>query len=137
MAEELRWALIVISVFVIGGLLIHGLWSVRKKDNPEVTQQDRVEPNEPTPSVEDTPEPVVQERDEPEFGDLSFSAENDQLKLAVQDSQKQRMADLSLGKDSMLDVQVTQRLLLNAPSYQGKAGLDTAVISTRQPLGSL
>ena len=66
-----------------------------------------------------------------------LSAENDQLKLAVQDSQKQRMADLSLGKDSMLDVQVTQRLLLNAPSYQGKAGLDTAVISTRQPLGSL
>ncbi len=33
MAEELRWALIVISVFVIGGLLIHGLWSVRKKDS--------------------------------------------------------------------------------------------------------
>ena len=31
MAEELRWALIVISVFVIGGLLIHGLWSVRKR----------------------------------------------------------------------------------------------------------
>ena len=66
-----------------------------------------------------------------------LSAENDQLKLAVQDSQKQRMADISLGKDSMLDVQVTQRLLLNAPSYQGKAGMDTAVISTRQPLGSL
>ena len=66
-----------------------------------------------------------------------LSAENDQLKLAVRDSQQQRMADLSLDKDSMLDVQVTQRLLINAPSYQGQAGMDTAVVSTRQPLGSL
>jgi general secretion pathway protein N len=34
----------------------------------------------------------------------------------------------------MLDVQLTQRLLLNVPSYEGKAGLDTYVISSRQPL---
>lgn len=66
-----------------------------------------------------------------------LSAEKEQLKLAVQDGQKQRMADLSLDKSNMLDVQITQRFLLNAPSYQGKAGMDTAVVSTRQPLGSL
>ena len=37
MAEQLRWVLIIISVVVIGGLLIHGLWSVRKKDAPRNT----------------------------------------------------------------------------------------------------
>lgn len=59
---------------------------------------------------------------------------NQQLKLAFRDAQQQRMADLALDKTLMLDVQITQRFLLNAPSYQGKAGLDTAVISTRQPI---
>ena len=44
------------------------------------------------------------------------------------------MANLLLDKDLMLDVQLTQRLLLNIPSYDGKAGLDTYVVSTRQPL---
>jgi len=34
----------------------------------------------------------------------------------------------------MLDVQLTQRLLLNVLSYDGKAGLDTYGISARQPL---
>jgi general secretion pathway protein N len=34
----------------------------------------------------------------------------------------------------MLDVQLTQRMLLNVPSYEGKAGFDTYVISSRQPL---
>lgn len=76
MAEELRWALIVISVFVIGGLLIHGLWSVRKKDNPDVEQQERVEPNEASAETSESSQPYSQERDEPEFGDLSFTAEN-------------------------------------------------------------
>lgn len=66
-----------------------------------------------------------------------FNTDKDNLKMQVRDSQKQRMADLTLGTDGMLDVQLTQRFLLNAPSYQGKAGLDTAVISTRQPLNSL
>ncbi len=32
MADELRWVLVLISALVIGGLLIHGLWSVRKKE---------------------------------------------------------------------------------------------------------
>jgi len=44
------------------------------------------------------------------------------------------MANLVLDPDMMLDVQLTQRLLLNVPSYDGKAGLDTYVISSRQPL---
>lgn len=44
------------------------------------------------------------------------------------------MANLLLDANIMLDVQLTQRLLLNIPSYDGKAGLDTFVISSRQPL---
>ncbi|PRD19960.1 UNVERIFIED_CONTAM: zipA [Trichonephila clavipes] len=76
MAEELRWALIVISVFVIGGLLIHGLWSVRKKDSPDTPSVERVEPNETTSEVQEPATAKPQERDEPEFGDLSFSAES-------------------------------------------------------------
>lgn len=63
--------------------------------------------------------------------------EKEKLKVLLRDSQQQRMADISLGNDAMLDIQITQRLLLNSPTYQGKAGLDTAVISTRQPLSSL
>ncbi|WP_105255054.1 cell division protein ZipA [Pseudoalteromonas sp. T1lg75] len=42
MAEDLRWVLILISAVVIGGLLIHGLWSVRKRsqgvDNSAATK---------------------------------------------------------------------------------------------------
>ena len=46
------------------------------------------------------------------------------------------MANLAFDQNLMLDAQLTQRLLLNVPSYEGKAGLDTFVISTRQPLFS-
>ena len=41
---------------------------------------------------------------------------------------------LELDQNLMLDVQLTQRLLLNIASYNGKAGLDTYVVSSRQPL---
>lgn len=66
-----------------------------------------------------------------------LNAEKEKLNLMVRDSQKQRMAEMVIGADGMLDVQITQRFLLHSPTYQGKAGLDTAVISTRQPLASL
>lgn len=85
MAEELRLVLIVISVFVIGGLLVHGLWSVRKKDSPEVAPTERVEPMQDTPSH--TPvepkEPVVTQRDEPQFGELNFDANEPQIDTSV------------------------------------------------------
>ena len=60
--------------------------------------------------------------------------ENGQLQIDVRDQQSQKMANLSLDPNLMLDVQLTQRMLLNVPSYQGKAGLDTYVIGSRQPL---
>lgn len=59
-----------------------------------------------------------------------------QLNIDVRDQQRQKMINLALDKDLMLDVQLTQRFLLNVPSYNGKAGLDTFVVSTRQPLAS-
>ncbi|MGO2012258.1 cell division protein ZipA [Pseudoalteromonas sp.] len=80
MAEELRWVLIIISVVVIGGLLIHGLWSVRKKDAPMPSHSERVEPSESVAAVHDSEpktEPMMQERDEPQFGDINFSAEDE------------------------------------------------------------
>lgn len=58
------------------------------------------------------------------------------LILNVQDQRGQKMANISLDPSMMLDVQITQRLLLNVPSYSGKAGLDTYVVSSRQPLMS-
>ncbi|RXF04763.1 cell division protein ZipA [Pseudoalteromonas sp. PS5] len=65
MATELRWALIVISALVIGGLLIHGLWSVRKKgsekQSSEVSQEPKTQNSDKEP-------------DEPEIGEMTFSA---------------------------------------------------------------
>ena len=52
----------------------------------------------------------------------------------VRDAREQKMLNLQLDAELMMDVQLTQRLLLNIPSYDGKAGLDTYVISSRQPL---
>ncbi|RRS07727.1 cell division protein ZipA [Pseudoalteromonas sp. J010] len=65
MATELRWALIVISALVIGGLLIHGLWSVRKKgsekQSSEVSQEPKTQNSDKEPN-------------EPEIGEMTFSA---------------------------------------------------------------
>lgn len=56
------------------------------------------------------------------------------LQFDVRDAREQKMLNLQLDAELMMDVQLTQRLLLNIPSYDGKAGLDTYVISSRQPL---
>ncbi|WP_404340502.1 cell division protein ZipA [Pseudoalteromonas mariniglutinosa] len=77
MAEELRWVLIVISVFVIGGLLIHGLWSVRKRENSDEAADERVEPSQfSATSTASTEQPVSVNSDDPQIGDLSFSADD-------------------------------------------------------------
>lgn len=63
-----------------------------------------------------------------------LSADAGQLIIDVRDNRDQKMINIKLDPNLMLDVQLTQRLLLNVPSYEGNAGLDTYVISTRQPL---
>jgi cell division protein ZipA len=83
MAEELRWALIVISALVIGGLLIHGLWSVRKKETPEQTDN--------TPKPQPKVEPAASSTDnEPELGDMNFSAVDEEpiAEPAVEEQQQ-------------------------------------------------
>lgn len=73
----------------------------------------------------------------------TLSTDKDRLHLALTNEQKERMADLYLSPQAagqpqmMLDVQLTQRLLQNVASYHGQAGLDTAVVSSRQPLSSV
>lgn len=56
------------------------------------------------------------------------------LQFDIQDLRSQKMANIAFDQNLMLDVQLTQRLLQNVPTYDGKAGLDTYVITTRQPL---
>ncbi|ATC94155.1 cell division protein ZipA C-terminal FtsZ-binding domain-containing protein [Pseudoalteromonas tunicata] len=69
MADELRWVLVIISALVIGGLLLHGLWSVRKKD-----QQDIPETVDRDPDTQDEPAIVLNAvRDEPQMGDLGMN----------------------------------------------------------------
>lgn len=63
-----------------------------------------------------------------------LSDESGKLQISLQDQRSQKMANLSLDSSLMLDVQLTQRLLQNIPSYSGKAGLDTYVMGSRQPL---
>lgn len=64
----------------------------------------------------------------------SLSDRDQVLNVDVRDQRDQKMINLLLDKNLMLDVQITQRMLMNVPSYQGKAGLDTYVVSSRQPL---
>ncbi len=72
-----------------------------------------------------------------------LSQDKDRLHLAMTNEQKERMGDFYLAgnsaslKEAMIDVQLTQRLLINVSGYKGQAGLDTAVISLRQPLSTL
>ncbi len=66
-----------------------------------------------------------------------LNADQGKLQLNLTTVQNERMGDVYLSADNMLEVQLTQRLLLTVSGYHGQAGLDTAVVSTRQPLSSL
>lgn len=63
-----------------------------------------------------------------------LSDQQQRLTVDIHDQREQKMLNLQLDHSLMLDFQVTQRFLMNVPSYKGKAGLDTYVISSRQPL---
>lgn len=84
--------------------------------------------NSPTPtasangSVPTTPTPMTK---------------GSRLHLAMTNLQGQRLGDLYLDNDTMLDVELTQRLLKNMPDYKGQGVDDSVVVSLRQPLGSM
>ena len=63
-----------------------------------------------------------------------LSEQNHKLLFDIRDQRDQKLMALEIDQNLMLDVQFTQRLLMNIPSYKGKAGLDTYVMSSRQPL---
>ncbi|MBQ4838474.1 MULTISPECIES: cell division protein ZipA [Pseudoalteromonas] len=88
MATELRWALIVISALIIGGLLIHGLWSVRKKEDKEDRRQN-------LPAANEHSKPS-----EPELNDMSFTAvEEEQHSHSVDASDIQADSQPSLQEE--------------------------------------
>lgn len=66
-----------------------------------------------------------------------FAAQDGRLQIDLTNTQQERMGNVYLSKDQMVEVQLTQRLLLNVEGYHGQAGMDTAVVTTRQPLSSL
>lgn len=67
----------------------------------------------------------------------NLSLDKTKMHLNMLDSDDKRMGDIFLDADGMVDVQLTQRLLLNVKGYKGNAALDTAVVSVRQPLSSI
>lgn len=56
------------------------------------------------------------------------------LHLALTTKEGQRLGDLYLDNDKMLDVALTQRLLKSMPDYHGQGADDSVVVSIRQPL---
>lgn len=67
---------------------------------------------------------------------FSHEQKNNQnfLHIHLLNHQDQRLGDLYLDGDNMLDVSLTQRLLETMPEYKGQAPQDTPVVSVRQPL---
>lgn len=63
-----------------------------------------------------------------------LSEEQQKMILNVRDEREQKMLNITIDPSLMMDVQMTQRFLLNSPSYKGQASLDTYVLSSRQPL---
>ncbi|MBQ4834544.1 cell division protein ZipA [Pseudoalteromonas sp. MMG010] len=120
MAEELRWVLIVISIFVIGGLLIHGLWSVRKKDSVD-EQLERVEPSSHTnqSAHNDFNEPVSVSRDEPQIGDIELSSQvSDEIEQPI-DEQPVAEADPEPENESADNVAVSDFVIVHIQMPEG------------------
>ncbi|NOU52493.1 cell division protein ZipA [Pseudoalteromonas sp. JBTF-M23] len=92
MATELRWALIVISAIVIGGLLIHGLWSVRKKGSDEA----KVQSGSKAESNDEHQTTNALRDDEPDIGELSFAATDDELEHSDVEKSKNSDEDAQL-----------------------------------------
>lgn len=59
------------------------------------------------------------------------------LHLAMTTPQGQRLGDIYIDNDNMVDVALTQRLLKNMPDYHGQEAEDSVVVSLRQPLASM
>lgn len=67
----------------------------------------------------------------------SPTSNGQRLHLALTTPQGQRLGDLSVDGDNMVDVALTQRLLKHMPDYKGQGADDSVVVSLRQPLSSM
>lgn len=67
----------------------------------------------------------------------SAAAGTSRVHLALTNQAGERMGDFYWGADQFVEAQLTQRFLTHLQGYQGQAGLDTAVISTRLPASAL
>ncbi|AIY65826.1 cell division protein ZipA [Pseudoalteromonas piratica] len=97
MSDELRWVLIIGGALVIGGVLLHGLWSIRKNDSRTLVQEPSEAPNKddvaPATTKSAAIEPQVDAKlhvnDEPELGDLSITIDDDEPQPEVANEPEQ------------------------------------------------
>lgn len=97
MSDELRWVLIIGGALVIGGVLLHGLWSIRKNDSRTLVQEPSAAPDKKEAAPESEKTSVVEPQmsaklnvnDEPELGDLSISIDDDERSTQVSDEPEQ------------------------------------------------
>jgi cell division protein ZipA len=78
MSEELRWVLIIFGALIIGGVLLHGLWSIRKNektDTPAPAATPKAAVTEPAAEQID----IQVDRDEPQIGNIEISTEDDDV----------------------------------------------------------
>lgn len=73
----------------------------------------------------------------PLTGRLSGDQDGKRLQLALTNPARERMGDFYWSTDQFIEARLPQRLMLTVRGYQGQAGLDTDVITTRMPLAAL
>ena len=97
MSDELRWVLIIGGALVIGGVLLHGLWSIRKNDSRTLVQEPSEAPNKDdvasattkSAAIESQVDAKLHVNDEPELGDLSITIDDDEPQPEVADEPEQ------------------------------------------------
>ncbi|WP_372769238.1 cell division protein ZipA [Pseudoalteromonas sp.] len=110
MSDELRWVLIIGGALVIGGVLLHGLWSIRKNDSHILVQEPSDTPNkddvapasEKSTVVEPKMDAKLNVNDEPELGDLSISIDDDEPQAKVTPEQEQAPEGKTLVQDYII-----------------------------------
>ena len=97
MSDELRWVLIIGGALVIGGVLLHGLWSIRKNDSRTLVQEPSEAPNKDDVASATTKSAAIAPQvdaklhvnDEPELGDLSITIDDDEPQPEVANEPEQ------------------------------------------------
>lgn len=110
MSDELRWVLIIGGALVIGGVLLHGLWSIRKNDSRTLVQEPSEAPNKDdvasattkSAAIESQVDAKLHVNDEPELGDLSITIDDDEPQPEVADEPEQAEDDKTAVQDYII-----------------------------------